>query len=194
MPALIVVGDRTSHGGTVISGSPSSDIDGKLIARVGDRVACPKKGHGGVTTIISGDPTLIIDGSAAARHGDKTACGAMLISSQIGTIDDPGGGNATHELSSSAALIAAASGQVPTTEKYDLRFLVKDEATKRPLGNVPYRLTLETGLELTGVTDQQGLTKIISSDSAVIAKLEVPYYGNGSGDSYANDEHGACDC
>ena len=83
--SFIVVGDSTSHGGTVVGGSATSDTGGKRIARVGDPVTCPRKGHGGTTTIASGDPTVIIDGSPAARHGDVTACGATLISSQFPT-------------------------------------------------------------------------------------------------------------
>jgi uncharacterized Zn-binding protein involved in type VI secretion len=83
--AFIVIGDSTDHGGTVIGGAPTSDIGGKRIARVGDQVTCPKKGHGGITTIVSGDPTVIIDGSPAARHGDVTACGATLVSGQFPT-------------------------------------------------------------------------------------------------------------
>lgn len=79
---FILLGDSTDHGGTVISASPSSDCNGKGIARVGDQVTCPRRGHGGVTTIVSGDPTALIDGQPAARHGDKTACGATLIASQ----------------------------------------------------------------------------------------------------------------
>jgi uncharacterized Zn-binding protein involved in type VI secretion len=82
---FIVIGDSTSHGGTVISGASGSEINGKAIARIGDKVTCPQKGHGGTTTIVSGDPTVIVDGSPAARHGDKTACGATLISSQAST-------------------------------------------------------------------------------------------------------------
>ena len=64
-----------------------SDAAGKLIARVGDQVTCPKRGHGSVTTIATGDPTCVVDGQAVARHGDKTACGATLISSQAVTTD-----------------------------------------------------------------------------------------------------------
>lgn len=90
---FIVLGDSTDHGGKVIAGSPSSDINGKPIARMGDKVTCPIKGHGGVTTIISGDHTNTIDGMPAARHGDKTACGATLISSQtLVTTGGPDGG------------------------------------------------------------------------------------------------------
>lgn len=84
---FIVVGDKTDHGGEVIQGCASTDAAGKPMARVGDQVTCPKKGHGGTTVIASGDPGCLIDGRPAARHGDKTACGATLLSSQIASTD-----------------------------------------------------------------------------------------------------------
>jgi uncharacterized Zn-binding protein involved in type VI secretion len=77
---IIVLGDKTDHGGVVITGAPGSDVDGKPIARVTDQVACPQ--CKGVFPIASGDATLIVDGQPVARHGDKTACGASLISGQ----------------------------------------------------------------------------------------------------------------
>lgn len=79
---LIVVGDRTDHGGVVIQGAPGSQAGGLAIARVGDTVSCPLQGHGGTTVIATGDPSFLIDGRPAARHGDRTACGAVLLSSQ----------------------------------------------------------------------------------------------------------------
>lgn len=84
---FIVVGDRTDHGGVVIQGTTVTDAAGKPIARVGDQVTCPKRGHGGTTVIATGDPTCMIDGQPAARHGDKTACGATLLASQAPTTD-----------------------------------------------------------------------------------------------------------
>ena len=84
---FIVVGDKTSHGGIVIEGAPTTDTNGVRIARVGDKVTCPKKGHGKTTVIASGDPTCVIDGRPAARDGDMTACGATLVASQIVTTD-----------------------------------------------------------------------------------------------------------
>ena len=80
---FIVLGDRTDHGGVVVGASGTSETHGKRIARVGDQVTCPKKGHGGTSVIVTGDPTMIIDGQPAARHGDKCACGATLIASQM---------------------------------------------------------------------------------------------------------------
>ncbi len=76
---FIVVGDRLSSGGGVITGSPFTDVDGRPMARVGDRTFCPAHGPG---TIISGDATLIVDGNPAARHGDWASCGCQLIAAQ----------------------------------------------------------------------------------------------------------------
>lgn len=80
----IVLGDKTSHGGTVIEASGVSFTGNVRIARVGDKVACPMTGHG-VCPIVTGDNGVIVDGRAVAREGDKTACGATLIASQHAT-------------------------------------------------------------------------------------------------------------
>ena len=80
---LIVIGDKTYHGGVVLTGSATTKIDGKLVACIGDTVSCPHNGHGGTTVIVTGSSNMEIDGRRAARHGDKTACGATLLSSQI---------------------------------------------------------------------------------------------------------------
>lgn len=79
---IILVGDKTDHGGVVIEGAPTTEVDGKPVARVGDQVTCPERGHGHTTVIVSGDETCLIEGRPVARHGDKTACGATLIASQ----------------------------------------------------------------------------------------------------------------
>lgn len=82
---VIVVGDSTSHGGKVISGSATMTIAGKGIARKGDKVDCPqkypnKKPHG-VNKIVEGDGGYIVDGQPVALHGHKTECGCTLIGS-----------------------------------------------------------------------------------------------------------------
>lgn len=80
MAAYITVGAKTSHGGTVISGSPQTTHNGIPISRKGDKVLCKKCKK--VTTILSGDASFIIDGAPIARGGDVTSCGAKLIASQ----------------------------------------------------------------------------------------------------------------
>jgi DNA-binding Xre family transcriptional regulator len=49
----------------------------KAIARLGDQVNCPKKGHG-VNAIVEGDASMLINGIPVALEGHKTACGCSL--------------------------------------------------------------------------------------------------------------------
>jgi len=80
---IIVMGDPTSHGGTVISGSAAHTIGGKAIARKGDKVDCPEKypdgSPHGVNEIVEGEATMPIDGIPVALEGHKTVCGCSLI-------------------------------------------------------------------------------------------------------------------
>jgi len=80
---IIVVGDLTSHGGSVISGSPTRFIHGKAIARKGDKVSCPQTYPGGAphgdNPIVEGDSSCLIDSIPVALEGHKTACGCSLI-------------------------------------------------------------------------------------------------------------------
>ena len=39
---VIVIGDKTTHGGTVLQGSQTMTAGGKSVARQGDLVSCPK--------------------------------------------------------------------------------------------------------------------------------------------------------
>ncbi|WP_263772922.1 PAAR domain-containing protein [Propionivibrio soli] len=79
MKHVIRLGDPTSHGGTVVSAASNTVINGKQVARVGDTVTCPIKGHGAVT-IVEGDASWSEDGRPVALEGHKTSCGASLIS------------------------------------------------------------------------------------------------------------------
>lgn len=86
---IITVGDKTDHGGTVISGSPDHDIRGRAIARLGDKVACPQfypggKPHG-INKIITAHNTLTVNGVPVAVDGSATECGCKLTGSMPAT-------------------------------------------------------------------------------------------------------------
>lgn len=85
---IIRVGDKTTHGGTVLEGFSSYDIDGRAAAGLGHKVDCPK--CKGVFPIIEGVPSFAIGDSLVAIEGMKTACGAALIASQGFARVDPG--------------------------------------------------------------------------------------------------------
>jgi uncharacterized Zn-binding protein involved in type VI secretion len=193
---FIVLGDQTDHGGVVIEASMVSDTHGNGIARVGDQVTCPQRGHG-TTVIVSGDPTMVIDGKPAARHGDKTACGATLISSQfVSTVSDGSGAKAGVQSSGGAQTRSNGllTGLLSPAHAYDLHFLVKDEATGQPAPGLPYKLTLEDGTTVTGRTDANGLTDKISSPTPQLATIEAPYHGDSPSPTDSGREHFACYC
>lgn len=84
MKPVIVLGDVTSHGGVVLEGASTTTVDGKPVARVGDKVSCPVIGHG-LCVIVTGDQTTLVNGKAVARHGDQCSCGATLVASVTDT-------------------------------------------------------------------------------------------------------------
>lgn len=72
------VGDTTSHGGVIVSGSFTVFTDGIQTVRKGDLHVCPIKGHG-VNPVVGGSLTVFADGLSVARVGDTTACGAVIV-------------------------------------------------------------------------------------------------------------------
>lgn len=165
MRPFIVMGDRTSHGGVVIGATQTTETHGKRLARVGDLVTCPKKGHG-TTVIVTGDPTMIVDGAPVARHGDLCACGAVLISSQVVSSVGDGGSSAAHRASDvDASRMAPASttfahAASAAATLFDHRFVLTCDLTGMPLAKQPYRLRWKDQA-IEGVTDAQGQTAAI---------------------------------
>jgi len=84
---VVRMGDKTSHGGIVISGDMTWLIYDKPVARVGDLTVCPK--CKGTFPISQGADDLSGFGQEVARDGDKTACGAVLIATQASASSDP---------------------------------------------------------------------------------------------------------
>ena len=71
-------GDKTSHGGIVMTGFRQSTWNGGIAqARLGDEVFCPIcKPHRHTISNASG---INVFGVRAALEGDKTTCGAVLL-------------------------------------------------------------------------------------------------------------------
>ncbi|SDI64035.1 PAAR domain-containing protein [Pseudomonas panipatensis] len=80
MKGIIRIGDKTTGGGTVLSGSETMKFHGIGAARLGDPVSCAKPGHGR-TVIAEGHPTFKDHGIPVAFHGHRCACGCVLLTS-----------------------------------------------------------------------------------------------------------------
>jgi uncharacterized Zn-binding protein involved in type VI secretion len=157
MPAMIVLGDKTDHGGEVIEASGVTNTHGRGIARVGDRVHCPKKGHGS-TYIVTGDTTMVIDGRAVAYHGCSTSCGATLISSQMVTSVEFG--PAAQVPSKAEEANSPASEE---THAFDEQIKAVDPITHEPISDLSYFIEAPGGERHTGRTDSDGQCERINT-------------------------------
>jgi uncharacterized Zn-binding protein involved in type VI secretion len=82
MPKVARLGDMTSHGGVIITGSPKLYDTGPPVARITDLHACPLHG---VNIIVTGSPTMSSDMLPVARIGDMCACGAAIVTGSATT-------------------------------------------------------------------------------------------------------------
>lgn len=203
---IIRLGDPTSHGGTVLEGSPSDICHGKPIAYVGHQTSCPR--CRGTYPIIEGALTTTFYGKGVALAGMKTACGATLLATQFSDTVEYGHGSASDTAVSTdlaAALLPSEKGPSESIQKrqagissqavsggpFDLFFLVQDE-TGEILAGVPYKIFLEDGSELIGITDYAGHSGKVSADYAQEATIEVPYYDDRDPDSSCQSDTCAC--
>jgi len=81
------LGDMTSHGGTIITGSLTTMVNGRPVARMGDMHVCPIPYHG-VTPIVTGSLRTSTDDRPNARIGDVTGCGAVIVGGSLDTTAD----------------------------------------------------------------------------------------------------------
>lgn len=88
--AIIRRGDRTSHGGTVVEGHPTSMLLGREIALVGHRVMCPQC-KGAFPILPDPGRNHSFMGNDTAVEGMRTACGAVLISQIVARIGEAEG-------------------------------------------------------------------------------------------------------
>lgn len=80
MKGIIRIGDKTTGGGTVLSGFAVMIFSGIGAARQDDPVKCPIPGLGR-TVIAEGHPVFKDNSVPIAFHGHCCACGCALFSS-----------------------------------------------------------------------------------------------------------------
>lgn len=84
MQSIACVGDDTTRGGKILTGSGTMQIDGRSVARVGDLVSCPQHGTNRITA--GSGAMKDDDGKHVALYGHRTECGSTLIAHSKGTV------------------------------------------------------------------------------------------------------------
>lgn len=154
MVPAIIVGDQTTGGGRVIEGSPNTTVDGKPVARYGDKATCTVKGHGSIVTIVEGDTNNLIEGKPTAYHNALLSCGCRVLASQSLYLVEKCGG-----MSGTAETAASSSPGAPETHEYNDFYVLSDPAGK-PLPNCAYAVEYPNGHIEYGTTDGSGKTKV----------------------------------
>lgn len=170
--AIIRLGDKTSHNGTVLEGYQDNICMGKPIAGVGHKVSCPK--CPGTHTIVEGARSFFVLGVNVAVEGMKTSCGAVLVASQQTDTAEVGGGGGGGAAAPTAAAAtaavaaapaaAAAAAAVPADSKFDEQFQLVDKGGK-PLANAAYRIVSASGITVDGTTDAEGKTQRVKTSA-----------------------------
>lgn len=166
------MGDRTSHGGTVIEGHQFFIIHGKPVAGVGHRVTCPK--CSGSHVIVEGAVNATMMGIRIAVEGMRTSCGAILIASQIMDTIEVGAGFESAASSVQAAgageLDAAVAHSPDTTHAasskdsaFNDHYVLVDVETGAILSYTEYAVVRASGEIEHGVSDAEGKTHLLSS-------------------------------
>ncbi|MYM71397.1 PAAR domain-containing protein [Duganella sp. FT134W] len=164
--AIIRLGDKTSHNGTVLEGYQDTICMGKPVAGIGHKVSCPK--CSGSHTIVEGVMSFFVMGRNIAVDGMKTSCGAVLIASQQTDTVEAGGGAAPAEAAATAAAASAAAvaaAAALAASAFDEQFQLVDRQGK-PLANAAYKIVAASGQEVEGVTDASGKTQRIKTAAA----------------------------
>jgi uncharacterized Zn-binding protein involved in type VI secretion len=143
---VIRIGDKTSHGGQVISASSGTVVMGKLAALDGDMSVCPQcKGKFALKPDGAGARH---EGNSYAYHDDVTECGARLISSLVSS----GGAGASDEEERTEELHDSG---------FDDRFVLLSQ-TGDPVPFIEYAIERENGKIEHGKTNEKGETHLLS--------------------------------
>ncbi|QCO68744.1 PAAR domain-containing protein [Luteimonas yindakuii] len=172
-----VVGDATTSGGKVITGSPFTDIEGRPVARVTDKATCPQ--HQGAFPIVDGDVSTTVDGHPVALHGSALACGCRIVAVvQPRVFLDPGseeGRSLRPAVTRPQDSILEAAAGLSTGCDEQIEFL---GPTGEPLANIAYTLHLADGTILQGTADQEGRSARVHTEHPVAilrAELDTPH-------------------
>jgi uncharacterized Zn-binding protein involved in type VI secretion len=148
------MGDKTDHGGHVISVSSGTVVMGMEAALADDMTYCPRcKGKFPIKPDSHGAKH---QGRPYANHGDLTDCGAHLISS-LTTADAACG---------SSGESAAEQGQKDEcNQAFDDRFVLLNDESGEPAAFTEYAIEREDGRIEHGITNDRGETHLLSATS-----------------------------
>ena len=190
-------GDTTTEGGSVIAPGSNNTVGDLQVALAGDRVSCPKCRSIGTIVSVAPMPETYYDHRRYAFDGDLCVCLCPTPPRLISSATNWTASSFKTPVGTDPAAVGwlIYAGYLPAAAglSFDQTFLLKN-AAGAIFPNLAYRITLETGHSVEGVTDEAGLTQKIFSNSAHIVKIEAPYYGNTTVSDDSAHGYDSCSC
>lgn len=158
----VTLGAKTTAGGTVVSASSNSAINGKKMALENDRIVCPACKSDGVIVCVEPRIPETSDGLKVALHDDLCRCKCpappRLIANQTLRSQALGGDDSAD----ASALAAILDSLLPASADIDdaLPIRLLDLELRTPLSRQTYRLEFP-GKVIEGTTDADGYTEAI---------------------------------
>lgn len=165
----IRVGDTTTHGGVVVTGSSTLTEDGIPIARKGDKVTCPRcEPH--IFVIAEGLENCLDRGIPIAVEGHLTTCGAKLIASSAAPV-----GIHTASATSETSEEIARTLKEQKDKVYKIQFRAVDAETGNPVAKRAYTVIWADGKRQSGVTDAEGKTPILEKEKPETIRIRIHF-------------------
>ena len=167
--ALVVQGSPTTTGGVVVGGSATHMTDrGKPFALYGDDATCGR--CEGRFRIVGTAARRTYRGRAGVLEGDLILCpcgqNRVMASENPGCFYEDDGMD-------TAAGLHSAIGASTSSGAYDEQYVLRDAATGQPLGGVRYEIRTGSRQVFSGVTDDQGRTLRIVSNTSQNLQLAI---------------------
>jgi len=84
---FILVGDTTTHGGTIVQGVYTHTVDSAPMVVTGHKFNCPECG---IEAVLIGSSHVTVKGQRRVLQGDNTTCGAKMISRYQTSVSETG--------------------------------------------------------------------------------------------------------
>jgi uncharacterized Zn-binding protein involved in type VI secretion len=173
----ILLGAKTTAGGTIKTATSFMSFNGAKYALEGDLIDCPACGTQGVIKCVPPRLSLSCNGKQYALEHDLCVCKCspppQLIANQNHNAQIIGAD--ADGMNNPEVVKQAIAAQVPASAMADEEIPIRliDEITNAPHKNRPYRLEFPSKT-IEGVTDGDGLTKPLSrTDRAALVAWHV---------------------
>lgn len=168
--AVARFGDSTTTGGKVFAFSAEMYDNGRKLALSGETASCGN--CSGAYPIFGTGEQMTEHGRSVVLHGDSVLCpcekNKVFVSDDAGIhVDCDGSDKASSKPNSSLSHAALA------LINFDEKFTLVDAFTRAPIKGMAYRLVSDGDVIGTGITDSEGRTERIATNSAQKVMLQI---------------------